>query len=568
MVVAGDHFWAGLRGILLGRQRKGGLARIDILFVENYPASLRCANGMFHVLKTVFPEITVSKIAIGASFSDAAGQQLQTWFENSTGFDLMINIAASPERIVDLLPFVSTHEVTLLSLDATRGLIEIRKGPGQSGLEILPISAASAEPMDSIPVNTLLEACLFASDANRRLHSLSISPLPAPRLTEMGIAKDWNWTKAFDECGIGSKEKPFVLFIRYLAACLLELGLNNFAAGIRIPPVPDQKIKADLDLVVNKRGRLTVIDVHLLDESDNSGGILETLPMLIRQAVETRRFMSQAGIRWILFLPCRALTPAEIELTSSYDLEVIDKKDAPRFLTRLARMFGIVSLPETLQQTEGFLQKQAAEKPELPLFTRIQSEKHTVTEASILDIDNYLDRQAAERKQNWITLVFRNRVHFRLFQTNSALRNRLEPLARKLSGFNSLYQAGNSLEFIFNRNEAIQTQLRNLTTPFIGKYIDWEALIKALEAIPAQEPVDKTKVHKTAPRQHPDSTRQNTRARQPRRQPRNTVYQPGPTSLSTTMALTDLDSALDAKLNLSKASKPVGEGGMDKPTIS
>jgi hypothetical protein len=324
-----------------------------------------------------------------------------------------------------------------------------------------------------------------------------IDSLPVKRLTLEGIARGWNWPAAFDACGQANDQPANSLFAHYVGAGLREMGVSNLAQRLCVTGKRERKLRQQMDLVAQHANKLLALDLKLRPESLAPANADESMTVLLRQALDTRKRLAGLAVQMVLVRPCRLFPEAERDLAKAIGIEVIDQRDAPRLFSRLGTLLEIPALPAEMIEVEAMLVQQIAERGRLLVFgaegDRLRQQEADSGGPEWVDIEAYLNRVRTERGQNWLLWANATEICLRLERPAhppAELPNLIQTALRNF-GRCRVESTPNGYEVIFPREGTRFAELRQALAGFVNRRLETMVFVQVRpsQSAPAAPPV-------------------------------------------------------------------------------
>jgi hypothetical protein len=175
----------------------------------------------------------------------------------------------------------------------------------------------------------------------------------------------------------------------------------------------DGEKKHEIDVAANYQGRMFVFDCKLTDEEFERAGKVDKVTTQISRAADTRRELTGLSGRLVLIRPNRRFDKGTREVVKASGLEVIDSRDAPFLLCRLATVLGVTLTPD-LQQAEQLVHDSLASSAQLYAYGRakkaVRALERSADGPDLLNLDAALKEWKEGRQQNWVAATFRGKV--------------------------------------------------------------------------------------------------------------------------------------------------------------
>ena len=294
------------------------------------------------------------------------------------------------------------------------------------------------EVTDRIPVQRLLRT-LWETETLQLGFAPAPKPLPFPQITQALIASDGNWPAAFAQIGIPLSEKtpsgePFE---RYVAAALLEMGVDNLAHSVKQRGSGTQvqtQSTQEIDLVANHGSRLLVFDCKLRTEEEE-GREVEGITSQIRQAAHSVRRLGGLGGEVVLLRPNREVAGTTHALARDLRVHIVDKQSRGCFFKQLADFVGCRRLPDSLGRADELLADPANALRAFPTdvgLRRLSAATWDDDRTPVIDLSQLCGNWSREFHQDWsVTRLERGLYHLQ-YANSRFNRNVLERAIRDL----------------------------------------------------------------------------------------------------------------------------------------
>jgi hypothetical protein len=277
---------------------------------------------------------------------------------------------------------------------------------------------------DRIPLETLLGTLWW--DEGTEIKLRPPEPLDILRLTQLLIQHQGNWREAFTACGVPLEagDKGGILFERYVAGALLALGIppQNIACNV-IKRTCAGQVLHEIDIVVNYRSRIFVLDCKLQGEGNGGGGRGTQLMQQIRNLSDTVRQLGGVGAVGVLLRPNRTFFDEERTYAEGLGLCVLDRSKLSTFFEELARILGIPSVPAVLQNAQNLWQNPVIAERVFPGSQRTYQMARSSSDSGIMVLDNFLREWSDTLGQNWAVCQLWVNYYFLRYDQSSGQRN-------------------------------------------------------------------------------------------------------------------------------------------------
>jgi len=418
-MLASAQLWPNLHGLIHWHKPEHGgpLRHVCICHTES-PVSSEPARRLERFCNEYDPRIEVHLPATPCDLTPAGvrGQVTRwraelpdsNWIINATGGNKLMfagatEFASRPDTTV---VYREVGDNAWFRLTFDNGALEARE------LTIAP------EETDSIPVDKLI-AAQWQPPPETRWEFTDPERLDVTRLVQAGIENDWAWKKAFAAAGYEqhASEKNGFLFERFIAAVLLEMGIENVRCNAKLRGATGTPLQ-EIDLIANHRGRLLVFDCKMRNREDHEKGKVEGITSQIRQAETTCRRLGGLGAQGVLIRPCVELGDDEQSLANAYRLQVIDLGHSRQLLRKLADFAGLRELPQKLQTCEELVDSHVRRTGDASAYcqTGYRAQARPLPKGNPLamfDVDQRLKEHMGAMQQDWVAFFVDNSIYVR-----------------------------------------------------------------------------------------------------------------------------------------------------------
>lgn len=161
-----------------------------------------------------------------------------------------------------------------------------------------------------------------------------------------GDAMNWNWKELFNQQEICDEISSGFAFERFLAAAIHLLGVPVRQIGLNVKAVNTDtgKEQQEIDVIVNKDGRLIVFDCKLLDETREQESFITHLAAL----QETVRMLGGLNAQSVLVRPNRVTTKDEMLIAEAWRVKLLGWQECKKLFSELGSLLGI-EVPAQMQ---------------------------------------------------------------------------------------------------------------------------------------------------------------------------------------------------------------------------
>jgi predicted RecB family endonuclease len=412
VVLASEQLWPNLHGLVHWMEHEGGLTDLCIYYTADEKRSGGPAQRFWKFCNQLYPKLRVYLPSGPLDITpDAVRGQIRRWQTELPDRHWVINATGGLKLMsVGAMECAELPDTEVVYRELSGQWFRVSKTP--DGLAVRPFQVDPSET-DAISVQHLVPLQFDApSDAWWTMETPQ--PLPILELVRQGIQNRWNWKAMFAACGLDSSVQSGFLFERFVAACLLELGIRQIAMNL-ILQRPHQVLQ-EIDIAANHRGRLLIIDCKLRTRAEENKRV-ETLTSQIRQAYTTARQLGGLGAQLLLVRPGRAFSEEETQLAKTLGLQILDRGDTLEFFRKLAAFCNLQGpLPDQLQKAQEELDraKAAGSLEALAVsavfFPPMPSEEPLQT---VLPVSNDLQQLMQQLGQDWTAYEIDGRVWIR-----------------------------------------------------------------------------------------------------------------------------------------------------------
>lgn len=487
--LAGESIWPLLSLVCHYRARQEGPTAVCIYHTALAAESLLPAMRLRHLLNAMFPDVQVVLPDVFSGLTPEAVQaQLELWLSSrpDVGWVLLSSAGALNWNLA-LANFVGHPRTQLLGQDSSGAWQRWQRPTDGSGLVMENWMELALAGTDALAIENLLQSQLVTSDKVPSYVARKGSALPLRRLTDLGAANGWDWPATFKGSGLDATGTPAELFAQYVAAGLMELGVENVDHGIRLASQPEARDKEtiEIELAVNYRGQLILFDVQLEEEKADDLPQAQSLLREIQHLLGLRQQLRALAPHLILIRPCRIFSDAERATARACELEVIDQAEAPKLFSRLASLLRLTVLPESLAEVEKSLVELVSLRGRRRVFgpeSKLTREQETLSGTPVLvDLEKHLAQLCAERGQNWVLWATRTQVFLRLARPASPPEQMPWLIQNSLKRFGRVHveEIPNGYEAIFPRSDGVLFVLRQALAGYVNRPLDPLIFIQA-----------------------------------------------------------------------------------------
>jgi len=400
VVLASEQLWPNLQGLVHWVKHEGGVSDLCIFYTADEKRSAGPAHRLGRLCNQLYPQIHVHLPSAPLDITpEAVRGQIRRWQTELPGRRWVINATGGLKLMsVGAMECSAFEDTDVVYRELAEGWFRVFKTP--DGLMGRRFQVDPSET-DFISVQHLL--CL-QFDAPPEAHWIRQKPqqLPIHEMVQQGLKNHWDWKNIFAAHRLESSEQAGFLFERFVAACLLELGVRQIATNLVLQS--SHEVLQEIDIAANHQGRLLIIDCKLRTDAEE-GTRVEYLTSQIRQAYTTARQLGGLSARLLLLRPGRAFSHEETALAKTLGLEILDRDATLEFFRKLAAFCNHQGqLPEQLRKAQEELDRaKAAGDLEAFAVSRISRSIASDTPLqTIVPVGSGLDRTMQDFGQDWI----------------------------------------------------------------------------------------------------------------------------------------------------------------------
>jgi len=231
----------------------------------------------------------------------------------------------------------------------------ILKGKSTGGFSADPFAVEPGE-LDELSILDLI-TLQNTSTVDTRWELQKPTGLPILKITQCVIDNRWNWSAAFEALGLPRKSlQNGFLFEEYIAAALQMMGANvalnaELSQNIQNREVP--RYLQEVDILVNRKGRLWILDLKLVDAQDERS---RKPSQQIMSAAEMRRALGGANAECVLVRPGFEFSAEHRQLAQDHQIKILDGRDCFLLFQTLSDWLDL-SLAEDLLKVQKLLQE-------------------------------------------------------------------------------------------------------------------------------------------------------------------------------------------------------------------
>jgi len=417
VMLASAQLWPNLHGLIHWHKPENGgpLKHVCICHTAS-PVSFEPARRLKRFCNEYDPRIKVHLPATPCNLTPdgvrdqvacwRAGLPDSNWVINATGGNKLMFAGAAEfaSRTDTTVVYREVGDNTWFRLTFDSGALQAHE------LAIAP------DETDSIPVEKLIDA-QWQPTPETRWEFTDPERLDVARLVQAGIQFDWSWKKAFGAAGYEqhASEQNGVLFERFIAAVLLEMGIENVRCNATLRGATGTPLQ-EIDLIANHHGRLLVLDCKMRSREDHEKGKVEGITSQIRQAETTCRRLGGLGAQGVLIRPCVELGDDERSLANAYRLQVIDLGHSRHLLRKLAEFVALPDLPQKLQACEKLVDSHVRRTGDANAYcqTGYRAKARPLPDGNplaLFDVDQRLKEHRRAMEQDWVAYFVDNRIY-------------------------------------------------------------------------------------------------------------------------------------------------------------
>ncbi len=380
VVLASKELWPNIQGLVYWHEHQGGLEHLFIYQTSDEERSRKPAQGLRRLCEALYGQDI--RVHVAEPLSHEGGgdrsmlpqvvrEQIEIWRRQVPDHDLVINATGG-------LKLMFAGVLDCLHLERTQVVYRELGQQCWYRLELkgdVPHAERFEVPLDvtnHIPVDKLV-SCQWPGEGEWGVRS--VEPLPVDQLVDAGFAHEWNWKDTFRACHLPHEENDGFLFERFVAAAILELGVQQVGVNAELwrlveppqdepcNPVKSVDVKVahalddvplvEVDIVANYGGRLLVVDCKLRCAQDKQAG---KIMWQILQAAQIRAGLGGQGAKIALVRPNDTVSARQRLLAKWLHVDVLDKRNMFDFFTELQAFFGLSGpLPPALARAQDRL---------------------------------------------------------------------------------------------------------------------------------------------------------------------------------------------------------------------
>ncbi len=408
IVLASEQLWPNLDGLVHWMDQQDGLSHLCIYHTSDPQRSAIPARRI-----QTFCQARFSSVDVELHESDiqpgSVSRQIEKWRSSLPVNEWIVNATGGVKLMfAGALPIIGQDNVRVVyrELSDKKWYELTRSEEGTIETVQLQIPALN---MDTLPVDLIIRTHWEVPEESD-LDCTTPDRYEMITLTETAASCNWDWREAFQKQGLPADEPSGMLFEKYIASALLEMGVSNLVLNVKSNK--DNQAIQEVDLVANFGGSLKAIDCKLRSEDDPTSKKKdgEGICAQIRHASTTRRQLGGYGTELMLLRPNWILNEAEHALASTNQLAVIDAENAWGLFTELASWLNIESLPESLQECERILDQERQSGARTVFWRDVTQSVSVSPTKGWIDLDQLLKSQRS-KLQDWSAYFSRGKVY-------------------------------------------------------------------------------------------------------------------------------------------------------------
>jgi hypothetical protein len=349
VILSSQQIWPNLQAILHYREQEAGLERLFIYHTADKEHSLGQAVAIEAFAKK-YLGLPVTRFCGGIVPSDL-GRILARW-KSEYHFDRWIVNATGGIKLMTfgLFDVVDHPDTDVIYREMTTSKWYVVRRGMDNRIAATEMAVDEHLANDIPAVDVLRMQNPVASQ--HQLELVEAARLPIIRIVELGLETGWDWRGIFQRINQPCEEQPGILYEKFVAAVLLELGVKRVvlnatrkAGGVSLE---------ELDVLAHHNGRVIFLDCKLRTHEEEKAGKIPSLASQIKEADENRRRYGGLHAQGVLIRPNRPFTEVERGFASSFSLRVIAHEDSRNLFNALS---GILKMPlsDTLATAQRLL---------------------------------------------------------------------------------------------------------------------------------------------------------------------------------------------------------------------
>lgn len=413
VMLASEQLWPNLHGLVHWHDHAAGavLSDVCIYYTGNSDKSAAPAGRLERFCRRRYPEVAVHRPPVpgGLEPAEVAGRIAQ-WQAELPGRRWLVNATGGVKLMfAGALQCASLPDTTVVYRELSGDWFTLTLEDGRVVSRELDVSTGET---DAIPVMQLIDAQWEAAGASWTAGDPE--PLDVLRLTQLGCEHNWRWEMVFPLAGHVADQPRGLLFERYVAAVLLELGVRNLKVNVKLQA--DEPLE-EIDLVANHGGRLLVFDCKLPGQAEEAVGRTPKLTEQIRTAEATQRSLGGLDARTLLIRPDREFSPSHRMLAEAYRLRVLDRPASGQLFARLAEFAAVRVLPDSLRAAAAAVRAHCESNAAAGTFA-VQRRCPRLRAAFggssvVVNLDAQLQAERQTDGQDWVCYLLHNRLFLR-----------------------------------------------------------------------------------------------------------------------------------------------------------
>ncbi len=400
VVFASEQLWPNILGLVHWHKHEGGVKDLCIYYTNDPVRSKQPAERLAAFASKVFPTIRVHlPESPGGTLPQDVLQQIAAWQKKLPNRRWIINATGG----LKLMFYGAVQAKELPNTEVVYGELSgewfrWKKTTDGEQFESLTIDRSET---DYIPVCYLVQA-QSGMAFGRAWECAKPEKLPIVELVRSGIEQDWDWPQMFACIGRPSETQAGFLFEKFVAAVLLELGIQHVDLNAKLGEGNGQSVQ-EIDVIANYRGRILIFDCKLRVKSEE-GRRVEPLAVQIRQAAAIRRDIGGIGAKLLMIRPGRPFREQEKLLARELGVDILDRSATLNFFREVSRFCGVPGeLPESLQRAQELLDSAKSEgyQEAFAKSAFLGGSSGGEPRSVVIRLENHLNKYMEETGQDW-----------------------------------------------------------------------------------------------------------------------------------------------------------------------
>lgn len=424
IVVASEQIWPNLLGFLHWHKKMGGIERLFVYSTSNERKSLGPARRLKELIASTYPEVMILPVhdEPHGMTPEAVCLNIDEWIHSFPSDKWVINITGGTKIMTaGLLSFAGRPGVALIYRELGSGWFRISKDQRTDHIFCSKVEDIDEGIADSVPIDKMIMTQFDVAKGDRWVIEKA-RKLPILSIVEAAINMEWNWKSAFDAASVSfdASKTGGMLFEEVVAACLLELGVNNVMINAR--HLSCGKIqRQEIDVLASYNGVLYLVDCKLAFPDDPA---VPKPVAQIKEAAETTKALGGLNAKTLMIRPSWDEDEDRAAFAKALGVRIIQRGSTETLLLQIAEWVGR-PMNRVLQQTQTIIDS-LRETSRYP-FSNTKTKMIKTRRSPIISLIHDLLTAMDEDCQDWTCCVWRDTYHF-LFRPqipNVALKNAL-----------------------------------------------------------------------------------------------------------------------------------------------